>query len=149
MFDAAVESIDIPQEELDFEKTSFGLHKFKKAKEFSDIQINYFDYAQSKFGSTPITHFFQEWMNNIFDTKKRVVKSRWRYHSKNLSVTLTRYYKDTKTGKPKEVTSTSYYLAKCFPLSINSIDLDQNGDRLSYSVTLSCERIQPFFNSFL
>lgn len=174
ILDNAIADIEVPQEEVEFEKTEFGLPVFKELKDYSTVTISYYDYVNTLLGgSMPITKFFQTWLDCIYDRNNHTIMNNWRNEGKDIEVSINRYLRKksllanlassasnqfgtiagsvgikvpVNVSDITEITCVSYRLANCYPTKINQISLStEGGDRLKMSVELICERVVPTF----
>ena len=129
--DFYIQSVNIPQMNLEFETNSYGLTSFKEKSPYDDVTINFYDDVKAS-----LISFFTDWMHCIYDESNNCVCANWRYETKDIKL---KYYKILSNSL---INTISYTAKRCLPKSISEISADENaGDRKQYSVVLQCQKI--------
>ena len=129
--DFYIQSVNVPQMNLEFETNSYGLISFKEKSPYDDVTINFYDDVKAS-----LISFFTDWMHCIYDEANNCVRAKWRYEAKDIKL---KYYKILSDSL---INTVSYSAKRCLPKSISEISADESaGDRKQYSVVLQCQKI--------
>ena len=129
--DYYVQSVTIPQLQLNYESNDFGFVSFKEKSAYDDVTITFCDDLKSSFKS-----FIVDWLHCVFDEDKHALKQNWRYEAKEIEVSNCRLL----WGKP--VITAKYQLMRCLPKNISEISMEEEaGSKKTYSVQLACQKV--------
>lgn len=140
-FDKYVESVNIPQLNLNIKNTEYGLFKFEDKSAYESYTVSFYDDIRGS-----CLGFFTDWMKLIFDEELHCLQPNWRYEAKNVILT---YYRTLGINQNSEYYRNevfpiaTYRMIKSLPINISDISADEDGgDRKSFSVTLLPQRVK-------
>lgn len=99
--DLYIKEIGIPLMEYSYKKTDFDLMTFEEKSNFDSVTITFRDDIEGS-----LLRYSQDWINSIYDIKKRAVKKRWRYEKKDIHAVQIRILKKSQGLKQDFLRST-------------------------------------------
>ena len=135
VYDKYIQSVSIPQLNLDYDVTNYGLVNFKEKVQYGEGTIEYYDDVEGTFNA-----FLDGWVREVFNESSNYVNSNWRGAYKTIVV---EYYRMI-SGVRKSIVQ--YTLNGCYPKGISDVSTDEEaGERKTNSFSFVVQKVTPTF----
>lgn len=137
LYDKYINSVSIPQLNLDYEITNYGLVNFKEKVAYGEGTFEYYDDVDGTFNA-----FLDEWVRSIFNETNNYVESNWRSQYRTI---ILEYYRMISGVRHSVV---QYKLEGCYPKGISDVSAEEEGgDRKTYSFSFVLQKVTPTFGN--
>ena len=135
IFDRYITTMSIPQLNLEYEVTNFGLVKFQNKAEYGEGTFDYMDDVNGTFNSE-----LNKWVNEVYNESTCSVKSSWRNAYRTIIV---EYYRMI-NGKRNSIVQ--YRLLGCYPKGVSDVSADSTtGDLKTNTFTFIVSKVDSFY----